>query len=358
MKIVFALLALLSAFCCRAQHAENMVVITFDGLRWQEVFNGADDSLLGNRVYVHDTAAMRKMFWAPTPEQRREKLLPFFWSVIAQNGQLHGNREYGSKVNVLNNYWFSYPGYNEMFTGNPDSTVNSNDKIPNRFTNVLEYLHTLPGYKQRVAAFSSWDCFDAILNETRAGFPVSSGFDSVATAATPRKQLLDEMQRNAPLTVGEGIRPDFFTYYQAREYVQAYKPRVLYIAFDETDDYAHEGKYDHYLYAARKTDEWIAALWNMLQQMPEYKGKTGLLILCDHGRGDRVKADWKHHGRKIEGADEIWLAAMGPGIAPRGEIKTPEQLYQAGLAKTLALLLGERFEPRHRAETDFLKALR
>jgi hypothetical protein len=30
--------------------------------------------------------------------------------------------------------------------------------------------------------------------------------------------------------------------FAAREYLKAYKPKVLYIAFDETDDFAHAGK--------------------------------------------------------------------------------------------------------------------
>ena len=58
--------------------------------------------------------------------QSRKKLLPFFWNVIQQKGQLYGNRLYGNKVNVSNSYKFSYPGYNEIFTGYPDLYVNSN----------------------------------------------------------------------------------------------------------------------------------------------------------------------------------------------------------------------------------------
>lgn len=357
MKFAIVWVVLLSGFCCRAQQAENLIIITLDGMRWQEVFWGADDSLINNPEYVHDTGSLKKMFWASDAAERRKKLLPFFWSVIARDGQLHGNRNYGSYVNVKNNFWFSYPGYNEMFTGNPDTSVNSNDKNPNKYTNVLEFLQQQPAYKNKVAAFTSWDCFDAILNEPRSGFPVSSGFDSVRTTSGPRKQLLDEMQRNAPLTVGEGVRPDFFTYYQAKEYLRTYQPKVLYIAFDETDDYAHEGKYDHYLYAAYKEDQWIADLWTMVQQMPAYKNKTSLLILCDHGRGDVPKPGWKHHGRKITGADEIWLAALGAGITPRGEIKQREQLYQAGLAKTIAQLLGLQFTAAHPVENGFMQAL-
>src|SRR5215510_8078025 len=120
------------------QKTENIVVITLDGFRWQEVFGGADDSLINNTTFTKDTADLKKKYWASTSVERRKKLLPFFWSTIATQGQLHGNRQLGSKVNVKNRYWFSYPGYNEIFTGYPDTAVNSNDKNFNKNTTILE----------------------------------------------------------------------------------------------------------------------------------------------------------------------------------------------------------------------------
>lgn len=322
--------------------AENVIVITLDGMRWQEIFGGADDSLINNPTFSFDTARLKKKYWAATPEERRQKLLPFFWSTISTKGQLHGNRKYGSKVNVKNRYWFSYPGYNEIFTGYPDTAVNSNDKNFNKNTTVLEFLNNQSKFKNKVAVFTSWDVFDAIFNEPRAKFLVSAGIDNVPLKSK-EFVLLNDMQRISPLPLGEGVRPDHLTYSFAKQYIKEYKPKVLYIAFDETDDYAHGGRYDSYLNMANMTDKWIADLWNMLQEMPEYKDKTTLLILCDHGRGDEVKSEWKHHGSKIKGADQIWFAALGTGIEAKGEVKVNEQLYQAQMAQTIAGFLGLTF---------------
>ena len=335
-------------FACLASHSqkastENVIVITLDGYRWQELFSGADEELINSKDFSHDTAALKKKFWAQTSGERRKKLMPFFWSTIATHGQLHGNRHLGSKVNVMNQYWFSYPGYNEILTGYPDTAVNSNDKNPNKNVTVLEYLNNQAAFKNKVAAFTSWDCFDAIVNEKRAGFLVSSGFDSVRIKNSSF-ELLNDMQMNSPQPLGDGVRPDHLTYFMAKEYIKQYKPRVLYIAFDETDDYAHAGRYDHYLDLAYMTDKWIADLWNLLQSMPGYRNKTTLLITTDHGRGDKVKKEWTSHGKKIEGADEIWLAALGAGISPLGEVKKEEQLYQAQVAQTIASLLGLNFK--------------
>jgi len=105
--------------------------------------------------------------------------------------------------------------------------------------------------------------------------------------------------------------------------------------------------YDQYLAAAHAEDAMLADLWKTLQSMPEYKNKTTLIITCDHGRGDAVKKEWKHHGEKIKDAGQIWIAALGPDTSPTGEIRTNELLYQRQIATTVAALLGMDFKPAH-----------
>jgi hypothetical protein len=355
LTILFTMLAL--GLFAQNPKTENVIIVTLDGFRWQEVFGGADDSLINNPHFSFDTADLKKKYWADSPEERRKKLLPFFWSTIASQGQLHGNRNLGSKVNVKNPYWFSYPGYNEIFTGYPDTAVNSNDKIFNKNTTVLEFLNHQASFNGKVAAFTSWDCFDAIFNEPRSKFLVSSGIDNV-NINSPQFSLLNEMQEEIPQPLGKDVRPDFLTYSLAKEYIKEKKPKVLYIAFDETDDYAHGGRYDFYLNTAHIEDKWISDLWSMIQQMPEYKDKTTLLILCDHGRGDTIKKEWTSHGSKIEGSNQIWLAAIGAGIDPKGEIRTDEQLYQAQMAQTIAGLLGYTFKANQPIENSIGQIIR
>jgi hypothetical protein len=351
MKYTILAITLLFSFFARAQSDKNanVIIITLDGLRWQEVFGGLDEEILADKTYTSDSASLRKAFWASTPEERRKKLLPFLWSTVSQQGQLHGNRHVGSKVNVKNRYWFSYPGYNEIFTGYPDTLVNSNDKNLNKNKTVLEYLHEQAPLKNKIAAFTSWNVFDAIFNEPRSKFPVSSGFDPVAQSSATFA-LLNDMQRHSYKPFGDDVRPDMLTYYTAKEYLKAKQPRVLYIAFDETDDYAHGGKYDQYIKSAHLTDHWIGDLWQTLQAMPQYRNNTTLIVTTDHGRGDAVKKEWTSHGAKIIGADQIWMAFLGKGVESVGEIRKDEQLYQAQLAQTIAGLLGYRYAALHPVE--------
>jgi hypothetical protein len=91
----------------------------------------------------------------------------------------------------------------------------------------------------------------------------------------------------------------------------------------------------------------IADLWKTIQSIPQYKDKTTLLVTCDHGRGDKIKEQWRDHGEKIEDAGHIWIAAIGPDTKAAGEIKTQTALYQKQIAPTIAALLGFHFVPDH-----------
>jgi len=327
------------------QHkTENLVIVTLDGMRWQEVFGGADPAIMVDKRFTHDSAAVAEKFGGESRIERRRKLFPFLWGTIVYHGQLYGDRLSGSEVNNANPYKFSYPGYNEIFTGYPDTGVNSNDKIKNPNTNVLEFIQKQPGYRGRIAAFTTWDVFPYILNTWRSGLYVNADVDTLKFNNTSLK-LINDMQflEAKPLDV----RLDLLTYFAGREYLKVYKPRVLYIAFDETDDFAHEGAYDQYLKCAHAEDAMIRDLWNTVQSLPEYRNKTTLIITCDHGRGDKIKEQWTDHGENISDAGQIWIAAMGPDTKAKGQVKTTSPLYQKQIAPTLAALLGFHFVPDH-----------
>lgn len=345
MKKIFFTIFSFSFFIITASaqyKTKNLVIVTLDGMRWQEIFTGVDSALIVNKNFTRDSGQVTRNFWSDDVTERRKKLFPFLWSTVAQSGQLYGNRNHGSFVNTANPYWFSYPGYNEIFTGYPDTAINSNDKNLNPNENVLEFINKQDAYKGKVAVFSTWDCFPYILNKWRSGIYVNSDVDSIQFNS-PALQLVNDMQFLSPKPID--VRPDILTYFAGREYLKTYKPKVLYIAFDETDDFAHGGAYDQYLKSAHAEDAMISDLWNTLQSMPEYRNNTTLVITCDHGRGDKTKEQWTSHGSKIEGSNQIWIAAIGPDTKPLGEIKNNLQLYQRQLAPTFAALLGFNFKP-------------
>jgi hypothetical protein len=322
---------------------QNVILVTSDGLRWQEVFGGADGQLMNKKAGgVDDVKALEAEFWRETPEQRREALLPFVWGEIAKKGQLFGNADRGAEAKVTNGMNFSYPGYNEIVTGKPDPRIDSNDKIPNPNVNVFEWLNGKDAFRGRVVDFDSWDVFPFILNRDRSGLLVNAGHETVdGDDLSEGQRLVNRLIRETP-AMWEGVRYDALTYHAGLEYLKQNKPRVIYFGLGETDEFAHEGRYDRYLHAANRVDSYLRELWETAQAMPEYRDRTTLIVTTDHGRGDAPDG-WKHHGAKTEGSQRIWIGVLGPDTRPLGERQNVETVTQSQIAATLARLLGEDY---------------
>lgn len=350
-KKFFAAFLFAICFCstgfAQLKPSQNVVIVTMDGMRWQEIFGGADSLLTFDTAASYSHGYVQKKFWAPTAEERRKKLMPFFWSEVASKGVILGNRNKGSFVNNANPYWFSYPGYNEIFTGYPDTSVNSNKKIPNKNENVLEFMHKQPAFKNRVAVFGSWDVFASIFNEQRSGFLVNDGFRDVPGKLNERQKMFNMLQHEMPDLFHGGERLDVATFHIGFEYMKANKPRIIHFGLGDTDEFAHAGAYDSYLDAAQKSDAWIRQLWEYIQSVPQYANKTTLILTTDHGRGAAAGGNWRHHGDEIEGASEMWMAMIGPSVPARGESSKKEQLHQGQVAATIAQMLGATFSTDH-----------
>lgn len=337
MRIIILILLCFLTRVSVAQSSEHVILVTFDGLRWQDVFRGADTSLMKQQKTLKDKN-VRDKYWRADLAERRKALLPFLWTTVASQGQIHGNRDAGSRANVTNSQWFSYPGYQEILSGfADDERITSNDKVYNPNVTVLEFIHQQPAFNGKVAAFTSWDVFPFIINDRRSGIFVSGGEVPAAGSLTENEKLINRLMASTPNMLPE-VRLDAFTFYYGLEYLKKNKPRVLYYSFDETDDFAHSGEYAAYLNSAHKTDQFLAELWDYLQSDPVYKGKTTLIITTDHGRGPGPE-DWKSHGAKVKGADEIWIALLGPTVAPTGESRQGQR-YQNQVAATVAECMG------------------
>ena len=145
--ILLAAMAVVLSSC--GDKDPRVVIITFDGLRWSEVYRGADSTLINNPRYVSDIEATKADFWRDTPQARREALMPFIWSYAADHGFLLGNRDRNSVMQLANRMSFSYPGYSEMFCGwADDDRIDNNDPVGNPNTSVLEVVNRDPRYKE------------------------------------------------------------------------------------------------------------------------------------------------------------------------------------------------------------------
>ncbi len=358
----------------------HVLLVTIDGLRWQEVFRGADPALIsatttttipatpaasasasssaptpqtttttttstitsGGGVAPGDQAALRAAFLADTPEERRQKLMPFFWGTLVPRGQALGNRDLASPASVLNAERVSYPGYNELLTGAPDPLITSNTPTLNPNITVLEWLHGRPGFAGRVAASAAWNVFVPILNIPRSRLPLFvTQQQSAPGSVSPRIAELESLMTDIP-PISSTENYDAFAYRAAVDLIETRRPRVFFLSLGEPDEWAHARRYDRYLYSIQRCDRFIRQLWEKLQAMPEYRDNTTLLLSPDHGRG-QTPEDWTSHGKRVVGAEQTWLAAYGPDTPALGERRNTPAVHQAQVAATLAALLGEDY---------------
>lgn len=334
-----ALLMSLLSFSQSKISDQKVFLITLDGLRWQELFLGADSLLVKNKNYVKHPEKLYNWAWKEKPKDRRLALMPFIWNEVIEMGQIFGNRNLGSKVNLSNGMWFSYPGYNEILTGKADDqNIFSNDKIPNPNETILEqFAKTYDPLK--VAAFGSWDVFDYIVNQERSGVYTNCGFESSTDLPLNKEEiLLNQLQNQIPSPWGT-VRLDGFTHQYAKVYLDKHQPDFIYISYGETDDFAHDGDYESYLKAAKNTDNLIKDLWKYAQQSSYYKDKTTFIITTDHGRGTNPIDSWKGHGDEIEGSDQAWIIMFGKGVSNKGEISKTNQLFSNQIAPSIRELL-------------------
>ena len=323
----------------------NVILIVSDGLRWQEIFTGAEKDLIttdhGGNWAKRDS--LQKTWWRETPEERRKALFPFLWTTIATHGQIFGNQTKGSVAHVTNPYAFSYPGYNEMLTGAHDPQINSNEFGPNPNRTVFEWLNSLPEFRGHVGVFATWGTFNDIFNASRSHLPIFCSWALPYPAATtdPKQKLLNELYRTTTRLDDEDVYNSFLQI-PLLDYVKSNRPRVLFVGYGETDNWAHSGRYDLVLESAHNFDHFVEELWNTLQSIPEYKDQTTIILTADHGRGSGPE-QWKEHGVDEKGSENIWLAVLGPDTPALGERTNIPPITQSQIAATLAALLGQNY---------------
>ncbi len=294
----------------------SVILVTIDGYRWEELFRGADPTLVEDERY--------RARYVDVPD-RAQALTPFLLS-FAQTGALIGNRDQNSCARVANDFWFSYPGYAELLSGRPSPAIRANEAVPNEDVTVLERLARRPEFAGQVRVYANWDAVPAIVNAERSGLPVLvSPAEFVHVRDPPVFQAVREMLANPA--------------------------RVTWVSLGDTDERAHEGKYEEYLAAASEADNFLRELWRAIEADPRTAGHTTLIVTADHGRGASENDRWRGHGSgrwrgivvpglRHEGSDAIFIAVRGPGVGAAAAY-TQENCASAGqVAATMLASLG------------------
>ena len=365
--VLFGLAIVVHGVCAPTQNAfaaevtDKLVLVTLDGVRGEELFGGVDSAVMkhfANKRSVDSIPAYRK-FWAKNAKERREKLMPFFWGDLMLNhGSVIGNQGRGSVVHLKNRIRVSYPGYSEILTGlADDKRIKNNNPVYNPNLTVLESLQKSRGLDfHQVAVFASWDVMRFIVQQGENTLFANAGHDSYESN-DPTMQTLSKLQfeTRAPW---DSVRSDAYTLRFALHYLETYEPEVLYLGLGETDDWAHDKRYDRVLESIHQADAYLKELWSWIEGHSEYAGRTTLLITTDHGRG-KTPFTWQSHNDKLPGARNTWLALVNPGLEKRGEWSHHRRVYAGEIAATFARFGGHDFRaenPSSMREIEFLFA--
>ena len=185
MRILFRIAILsISVFVGSAaaqDKTRNVILITLDGARTQEIFGGLDAEIFRSVNKNFEKTAAFQRFNGATPRERREKLMPFFWkTLMASHGSIAGNRDLKSEAKTTNKLFFSYPGYSEILTGQAhDDVIKSNSHPQNPYPSFLDLLNKkFAAGPNAVAEFSSWDAFMRIATNKPGSFVVNAAYET------------------------------------------------------------------------------------------------------------------------------------------------------------------------------------
>src|SRR5579859_6148393 len=95
------LFIILICFTCVAapRKTRHIILVTADGLRWQDLFGGMDPVLKDEKsAGMEHAAEVKARWWRPSSDERRRALMPFFWTTLVPKGVVLGNLQKASSV--------------------------------------------------------------------------------------------------------------------------------------------------------------------------------------------------------------------------------------------------------------------
>ena len=133
---------------------------------------------------------------------------------------------------------------------------------------------------------------------------------------------------------------DELSVYVMRQLMRQFAPSLLWITLHDMD-IAHSGAYSLYLEGIQRTDRLCADIWQMIENDPEYKGRTTMLILPDFGRDSDFSASgngFQHHRTGDPLSRTTWMMALGPHI--RQNVTVDRPLDSLDLVPTLGAMMN------------------
>jgi hypothetical protein len=309
----------------------RVVLVTLDGVRWEDVFESGLESGHGSER-----------------ERGSETQMPNLQRFVRERGVALGGPGCEHDMRASGPNFVSLPGYLEMFTGKATACTH-NGCPPVQTNTVVDDARAVANRPGDIAVFASWSTYAYAVAHDRRSIVLSAGArspTSTAPAALRAKNdaklryLLETGAANSGYPGHGDYRPDEHTARIALHYLETVGPRLLVVGLGDADEHAHRGDIPSYRRAVRRADTFLADLDHALGRMGEDGKQTAVLVTTDHGRSHSLRG----HGALYPESQRVFVAAFGAGIAHRGVSCAAEPLRLAHLAGAVRSLLAMESE--------------
>jgi hypothetical protein len=300
------------------------VLITIDGVRAEDVFDGADLAL--------GPGAQASKVGKP------EAVMPRTHRLVATRGVALGSDRPGcGTVRTASGANVSLPGYLEIFTGRK---TRCRDNGCDRTDRATVFDEAAGAGLWPVASIGSWEVLDHAVSDGSQNVLVAEG---TQRWPGPRpvmgghmEELVSAGERADSYPGHAKYRPDVHTAAIALEYLRTAAPAVLHVGLGDADEWGHKNEYPKYLEAIAKADAFIGQVADTLEGMGDLGQRTTVIITTDHGRNQ----DFRHHAATSPTAARTFVIAFGARVQPRGVICSQRDVTLADVAPTVREILG------------------
>ena len=304
----------------------QVVVVTLDGARYREIFEGIEPRLAAERGPISGTV------------NDPAELMPNLHRLM-NDGAALGAPGHGASISASGPQFLSLPGYSEIFTGRRVTGCADNGCQGTSARTIADELAEQPrGWKSAVV--TSWPDIERVAGRNEH-VAVSAGRHAGATRSRFERAdavgvALRKAEAQAPWPGNGDFRRDRSTAELSLAYLRAEQPDYMFVGLGETDEFAHQGNYAGYLEALREADRYLGELSAELAARAQSGVRTALFVTADHGRA----AAFKDHGQAFPESARVWLVASGRAIAARGLVASPLERHLADITPTVRVLFG------------------
>lgn len=325
-----------------------IVIVTLDGARWHEVYEGVDAKLAAS----HGLSNAEVVSAA--------ELMPNLHAIVATHGVALGAPGYGEPISASGPNFVSLPGYAELLSGRRVTDCHDNQCVSPGIHTIVDELGASGAPRGfDVAIFSSWPEIARVATTNAFSAAVSSGRHGGSTRDVflqdPHDRALLRRAESVEPSPGNGdFRPDTLTAELAIQHFKTHHPRFMFVGLGEPDEFGHRNDYAGYLNALRQADARIGEIDRELSLLSARGTRTALFVTADHGRAD----SFVEHGSKFPESARVWLVAGGSALRSAGYVAAPRPRYLADLAPTVRAIAGLPADPHTEAGTPLRELLR